>query len=152
MGLFSQPAFIALVCMTEDQLQDYVVQWLEASLPVNSVLHHSPNEGTRHISYKRRLKKLGTKWGWPDLELFIDDAGWLDNVKRLPIFIELKRPRGGKVSDNQKTMHEELRLAGSHLVVAKRLQEVELFLSPLIKLRQTGQANLVKQICEAAGG
>jgi hypothetical protein len=152
MELSSQPAFMALYLMTEDQLQDYVVQWLDASLPVNSVLHHSPNEGTRHISYKRRLKKLGTKWGWPDLELFIDDAGWLDNVKRLPIFIELKRPKGGKVSDNQKTMHEELRLAGSHLVVAKRLQEVELFLSPLIKLRQTGQANLVKQICEAAGG
>jgi hypothetical protein len=49
-------------------------------------------------------------------------------------------------------MHEELSAAGSHLVVAKRLQEVELFLAPLIKLRQTGQAKLVKQICEAAGG
>ena len=69
-----------------------------------------------------------------------------------PLRLSLIWPRGGKVSDNQKTMHEELRLAGSHLVVAKRLQEVELFLSPLIKLRQTGQANLVKQICEAAGG
>tara|TARA_B100001142_G_scaffold107368_1_gene109218 strand:- start:1052 stop:1510 length:459 start_codon:yes stop_codon:yes gene_type:complete len=149
---FSQPAFMALYLMTEDQLQDYVVQWLDASLPHNSVWHHSPNEGTRHISYQRRLKKLGTKWGWPDLELFIDDAGWLDNVKRLPIFIELKRPRGGKVSDNQKKIHEELRAAGSHLVVAKRIAEVELFLSRLIKLRQTGQANLVKQICEAAGG
>ena len=90
--------------MTEDQLQDYVVQWLYASLPVNAVLHHSPNEGTRHITYKRRLKKLGTKWGWPDLEMFIDDAGWLDNVKRLPIFIELKRQRED-VSQPSATLH-----------------------------------------------
>jgi hypothetical protein len=104
MGPSSQPAFIVLVCMTEDQHQDCVVQWLDASLPVNSVLHHSPDVGALHISYKRRSKKHGTKWGWPDPELFIDDAGWLDNVKRLPIIIELERPKGGKVPINQKKM------------------------------------------------
>ena len=91
--------------MTEDQLQDYGAQWLDLSLPLNAVLRHSPNEGRRHIFYKRRFKKLGSKWGWPGLEVFIDDGGWLDTVKRLPIFIELQRPKGGKVSDNQKKMH-----------------------------------------------
>jgi hypothetical protein len=90
--------------MTEDQHHGYVARWLDVSLPVNAVLHHSPDGGAGHISFKRRSKKHGTKWGWSDPELFIDDAGWLDNVKRLPIIIELKWPKGSKVAINQKKM------------------------------------------------
>ena len=49
--------------MTEDELQIYIVQWLDASLPMGSVVHHSPNEGKRHVAYKVRLKKAG-HGGW----------------------------------------------------------------------------------------
>ena len=138
--------------MTEDELQGYVVQWLDAALPMGSVWHHSPNEGTRHIAYKVRLKKLGTKWGWPDLELFVCDHGWHDLSQKGPIMVELKRPKGGKVSDNQKDIHERLRDAGVYVVVAKRIAHVEAYLRPLIKLRDTAKSKLVRQICEAAGG
>ena len=148
----SPTAFIRLASMTEDQLQEYVVQWLNASLPMGSVWHHSPNEGNRHINYKVRLKKLGTKWGWPDLELYICDHGWHDKAAKGPIMIDLKRPKGGKVSDNQKEIHERLRDTGVYVVVAKRIGQVEAYLKPLIKLRDTTQASIVKQICEAAGG
>jgi hypothetical protein len=88
------------ISMTEDELQMHIVQWLDASLPMGSVVHHSPNEGRRHVAYKVRLKKLGMAAGWPDL----------------------------------------------------RLSHVEAYLKPLLKLRQTGQANLLRQLCEAQGG
>ena len=64
--------------MTEDELQIHIVQWLYASLPMGSVVHHSPNESKRHVAYKVRLKKLGMAAGWPDLEIFVPDTGWND--------------------------------------------------------------------------
>jgi hypothetical protein len=78
--------------MTEDELQMHIVHWLDASLPMGSVVHHSPNEGRRHVAYKVRLKKLGMAAGWPDLEIFVPDTGWNDLAAKGPIMIELKRP------------------------------------------------------------
>ena len=138
--------------MTEDQFQNYVVQWLDASLPMGSVYHHSPKEGKRHIAYKMRLKAAGTKWGWPDLEVFVCDQGWHDPAAKGPIMIELKRPKGGKLSDNQKDIHDKLRCTGAYVFVAKRLSQVESYLKPLLKLRETGKASIVRQLCEVQGG
>ena len=138
--------------MTEDELQKYVVQWLDASLPMGSVYHHSPNEGIRNISYKMKLKALGTKWGWPDLELFVPDAGWQNIEAKGAIMLELKRPKGGRVSDTQKDIHERLRDAGVYVAVCKRIGQIEAYLNPLLKLRKNTQAELIRKICEAAGG
>ena len=61
---------ISTYAESEDELQRNVSTWLDAVLPDGCVYHHSPNEGKRHISYINRLKKMGTKYGWPDLEVF----------------------------------------------------------------------------------
>jgi hypothetical protein len=119
---------------------------------MGSVVHHSPNEGRRHVAYKVRLKKLGMAAGWPDLEIFVPDTGWNDLAAKGPIMIELKRPKGGSLSANQKDIQERLRCCGVYCVTAKRLSHVEAYLKPLLKLRQTGQANLLRQLCEAQGG
>jgi hypothetical protein len=140
------------ISMTEDELQMHIVHWLDASLPMGSVVHHSPNEGRRHVAYKVRLKKLGMAAGWPDLEIFVPDTGWNDLSAKGPIMIELKRPKGGSLSANQKDIQERLRCCGVYCVTAKRLSHVEAYLKPLLKLRQTGQANLLRQLCEAQGG
>ena len=66
--------------------------------------------------------------------------------------IELKRPKGGKLSDNQKDIHEKLRCTGTYVFVAKRLSQVEGYLKPLLKLRDTSKAAIVRQLCEAQGG
>ena len=55
--------------MTEAKLQELIVEWLSAALPADSVFHHSPNEGKRHVAFKQKLATMGTRWGWPDLEL-----------------------------------------------------------------------------------
>ena len=138
--------------MTEDELQAHVVKWLDAALPMGSVVHHSPNEGKRHVAYKVRLKKLGMAAGWPDLEIFVPDTGWLNIEAKGPIMFELKRPKGGSLSPNQKDIQERLRCCGVYCVTAKRLAQVEAYLRPLLALRDTGRANLVRQLCEAQGG
>ena len=138
--------------MTEDELQSHVVQWLDASLPMGSVVHHSPNEGRRHVVYKVRLKKLGMAAGWPDLEIFVPDTGWNDLADKGPIMIELKRPKGGSLSANQKDIQDRLKCTGVYCVTAKRLGHVAAYLKPLIKLRQTSQADIIRQLCEAQGG
>ena len=138
--------------MTEDELQTYVVHWMQVSLPLGSVWHHSPNEGNRHVSYKLRLKKLGMAAGWPDLEIFVPENGWHDPADQGPIMIELKRPKGGSLTANQKEIQERLKCCGVYCVTAKRLGHVEAYLKPLVKLRGTTQADIIRQMCEAEGG
>ena len=138
--------------MKEDELHEHIVQWLEHALPMGSIVHHSPNEGRRHVAYKIRLKKLGTVSGWPDLELFVPDTGWHDLAAKGPIMIEIKRPTGGSVSAKQKDVHERLRCTGVYCFVAKRLHHVERYLQPLLKLRSNAAASAVKTLCEAKGG
>ena len=144
---------IFMISMTEDELQALVVQWLEAALPVGSVVHHSPNEGKRHVAYKMRLKRLGMVSGWPDLQINVPEHGWLDPVNcGHTIMIELKRPGGGKLSANQKDIQERLQCCGVHTVTAKRLAHVEAYLKPLLALRTGGRASLLKQLCQVQGG
>ncbi len=138
--------------VTEDELQAYVVHWLQVALPLGSVFHHSPNEGRRHVAYKLRLKKLGMASGWPDLEIFVPTNGWHDEAAKGPVMIELKRPKGGSLSANQKDIQERLKCCGVYCVTAKRLGHVEAYLKPLVKLRGTTQADIIRQMCEAEGG
>jgi len=118
--------------MTEDQLQKLVAEYLTLALPDGSVFHHSPNEGTRHVSFKMKLKSFGTRSGWPDLEIFCPSVR--------PIFIELKRPdqKGrakGVLSHNQRLLKEQFENLGVHWAMCKSLDDVVNFLSPLVRLK-----------------
>ena len=92
-----------------------------------------PNtEGTRHVSFKMKLKSFGTRSGWPDLEIFCP------NTK--PIFIELKRPDAkgrakGVLSHNQRLLKEQFENLGVHWAMCKSLEDVVNFLSPLVRLK-----------------
>lgn len=119
---------------TEDQLQKRVVDWLRVALPPGCVFHHSPNEGRRHISFKRKLKAMGTQYGWPDLEIFVPGDQSKDGVST-SVFIELKRPKGGKLNPNQEEMRARLLLAGCHWGLARSIEQVHEILDPIIKLR-----------------
>lgn len=118
---------------TEDDLQRQVVAFLDAALPPGCVYHHSPNEGKRHISYINRLKKMGTKYGWPDLELFCP-ADTTQSGQNEAIFIELKAKRG-VMNENQRRMRDQIIGAGFPWALCKSLDDVEAFLKPLVRLR-----------------
>jgi len=124
---------ISMSDMTEDQLQYQVVNYLDVSLPNNCVYHHSPNEGKRHINYINRLKKLGTKYGWPDLEICVPmEHTTSGNAETF--FIELKTKRGS-MNENQRRMRDALCEAGFKWALCRSVDDVEEFLRPLIKLR-----------------
>lgn len=125
---------IFICAVTEDDLQMQVAQWLELALPVGCIFHHSPNEGTRHVAFKMKLRRMGTRFGWPDLEIFVPADVSKAGIS-LSIFIELKRPGAGRLNENQQKMRDALLDAGCHWGLARSLDQVEEILSPLVKLR-----------------
>lgn len=121
-----------MTSITEDQLQKLVAEYLTLALPDGAVFHHSPNEGTRHVAFKMKLKSFGTRSGWPDLEIFCPGVR--------PIFIELKRPDAkgrakGVLSHNQRLLKEQFENLGVHWSMCKSLDDVVNFLSPLVRLK-----------------
>ena len=125
---------ISLLDESEDQLQVRISQWLDLVLPPGAVWHHSPNEGNRHVAYKVKQKRMGTKPGWPDIEIFVPgDQSKVGNS--ISIFIELKRPKGGKLSSNQAFIRDKLEDAGCFWQLCRSIDQVHEFLEGLIKLR-----------------
>lgn len=131
--------------MNEDELNKHVVQWFEEALPDNAVWHHSPNEGLRHVAFKRRLKSMGMALGWPDLEVFVPKEGWIHPLEKAGIFIELKANKG-RLTENQKAIQRCLRMAGEHVETCWTLQEVKLWLGSMLKLRDTPRAGIIEQL------
>jgi hypothetical protein len=137
--------------MTETQIQQWIVRWLEAALPAGSIWHHSPNEGRRHISFKKRLALMGTRWGWPDLEIFVPAHGFHKPDYAAPIFIEVKAGRRGRATSQQVKTQKSLQLSGCFVGEARSIEEAEAFLTPLIVLNLSGRARSIKQLQEAGG-
>lgn len=109
-------------CPTEDQEQMSFVQWLD----VQGIPYwHTNNEmWTKSWKQKTRSKRMGTKSGIPDLFLCFD--GKL-------VGIEMKRQKGGVVSDNQKYWGYILENAGVPCFVCRgcdhAIETVEAILS-----------------------
>ena len=80
----------------EQNLQIACVRWFRYQYP-DEILIHIPNGGYRRPSEAARLKAMGVVPGIPDL--FIPE--WR-------LFIEMKRTKGGKLSDVQKSVIEYL--------------------------------------------
>ena len=72
-----------------------------------------PNGGERNVIVASRLKAEGVRAGVPDLFL----AAKRGNYGGL--FIEMKKPKGGRVSDNQKAMLQSLSDSGYLTSVCK---------------------------------
>jgi hypothetical protein len=137
--------------MTEDDLHKIVAQWLGHALPPGSVFHHSPNEGKRHVAYNTRLKALGMKSGWPDIEIFVRQMYFWDGIGQ-PIFIELKAPKRGTLSANQKAMQEQLIGCECIVATANKLSKVKALLSHHIQLNDNAKMKWLEQIAQAKGG
>ena len=138
----------ALGRVTEAKLQALIVQWLEAALPVNSLWHHSPNEGRRHVAFKKKLAQMGTAWGWPDLELYVPPSGFHKPEDWAPLFLEIKAAKG-KTTKNQRDIHKRLQRCACRVAEVRSIRETEAFLAPLVRLDTQGRAGLIRQLEEA---
>ena len=120
----------------EDQVHLRVIKWLNAVLPGETLIHHSPNEGKRHINFKTKLKRMGTQSGWPDLELFVPDSAFLPGVCPRPIFLELKRTKGGRLSESQVALSERFIGLGMHWHCCNSARAVRAALLPLVTIQE----------------
>ena len=107
----------------EDQLQIAVVDYLTLVLPKDIEFNHCPNGGNRNMIEAKKLKRMGTRAGWPYIQ-------FLRNGR--VSFIELKRPdwRDGRqkrkavLSNEQKYLRERLVKQGCPYAVCRSIDEV----------------------------
>ena len=70
-----------------------------------------PNGGQRNIVVASKLKAEGVRAGVPDIFL-----AW-PSRRHCGLFIEMKKAKGGRVSENQKSLMEDLNKSGYLAVV-----------------------------------
>ena len=84
---------------TEEEEQAAVMEWtalMAKQHPELRLLFHIPNGSDRHPAVAAKLKRQGVKPGVPDLFLPVARGGFHG------LWIEMKRRKGGRVSDEQK--------------------------------------------------
>lgn len=107
---------------TEDDEQEALFRWVafaSAKYPFLKRMVHIPNEGKRSTANGAKLKRMGLMKGFPDIFL-----PYIANGKG-GLFIELKRPKGGRVSEEQKKCLEMLNEAGYTAVVCRGWEEAK---------------------------
>ena len=100
---------------TEDEEQMAVIDWAERMTPIYpalKLLHHIPNGGKRSKAEAGRFRAMGVKSGVPDLFLPVPRG------KFHGLWIEMKRTKDGKVSENQKWWLKALNSLGYSAQVA----------------------------------
>ena len=119
-NMLGYPAFVGYcvlwynVCMYDVPLESAEQIALVAYLRNNGIeAAHIPNGGYRSIRAASLMKSLGTLRGMPDLHLLSLPPGGH------PCWVELKRQRGGVLSDSQKRIHGILRARGDIVLVAQ---------------------------------
>jgi hypothetical protein len=93
----------------EHQEQKALFKWaalLSPQLPGLELLFAIPNGGHRHLLVAKKMKAEGVKTGVPDMCLPVARGRYHG------LFIELKRAKGGKASENQKRWLKALRDQG----------------------------------------
>ena len=116
--------------LSEAEEQRILFQWIEYSKGAHPELkycYHIPNGGSRNRIEAHNLKLEGVKAGVPDICLPVPCGDYHG------LYIELKRTKGGVVSDAQKEWIEMLNGRGYLAVVAKGANEAIKVISDYLK-------------------
>lgn len=105
--------FLSRIWQNEDQMTADVYTWVNHNYPkFRKLFFHIPNGGARDKREGAKFKAMGLLPGAPDMLLIS------------PLMaIELKMP-GGRLSPDQKLVHEIWRAAGIDVMVAWNAQDV----------------------------
>lgn len=104
----------------EDTEQECLFRWAAYQCrvyPELQLMYHIPNGGARDRVTGARLKAQGVKRGVPDICLPVARGG------KHGLYIELKRQRGGRVSEDQRMWLDELDKQGYAVAVCRGWQE-----------------------------
>jgi hypothetical protein len=114
---------------TEAQEQEALFRWAaynRGRFPALELLYHIPNGGGRNLIEAAHLKAQGVKPGVPDICLPVP------SVRYTALYIELKRRKGGVVSDAQRGWIAALNRVGCRAVVChgwdEAREEIERYL------------------------
>ena len=116
--------------LSESEEQKIIFRWAEYSKgahPELSLLFAVPNGGSRNRIEAHNLKLEGVKAGVPDICLPVPCGDYHG------LYIELKRTKGGVISDAQKEWIEMLNERGYLAVVAKGANEAIKVISDYLK-------------------
>lgn len=92
-------------------------EWAKGKYPALALIFAIPNGGSRHPAEAFHLKQQGVRAGVPDICLPVP------NPFHSALFIELKRRKGGRVSDDQRGWIAALNRVGNLAVVCKGWEE-----------------------------
>ena len=90
---------------TEETEQKALFDWAayqKCKYPELECMYHIPNEGKRSPQAGAKLKRMGLSPGVPDICLPVAHGGYS------ALYIELKRTKGGKLSDKQRAWLDRL--------------------------------------------
>lgn len=105
---------------TEAQEQRALFEWIhyeEAVHPELALCYHIPNEAKRSYALAAELKREGMKAGVPDICLPVPTKSYHG------LYIEMKRRKGGRVSDAQYGWIATLNRMGYYAVVCRGWEE-----------------------------
>lgn len=104
----------------EEIEQEHVFLWAsmeERAYPELAMLYAIPNGGKRAIKTAVALKKQGVKRGVPDMCLPVARGGYHG------LYVELKRQKGGTVSDEQREWIAALNTQGYKAIICHGAEE-----------------------------
>lgn len=107
---------------TESEEQIALFQWAalqHGRYPELAMLHHIPNGGKRSMSEAVRFRAEGVKAGVPDLCLPVPRKGCHG------LYIELKRRKGSRTSDEQLSWLQQLSRQGYQVAVCYGWEEAK---------------------------
>lgn len=102
-------------------------EWATCSNPELALLYHIPNEGKRSKLVGYRLQAQGMRRGVPDICLPVPRGGYG------ALYIELKRRKGGRVSEEQRVWIDALNRAGNKAVICKGFDEAKAAIEEYLK-------------------
>lgn len=108
--------------ISEEQEQELIFQWAAYEAlahPELRMLYAIPNGGKRSKATAARLKATGVKPGVPDMCLPVP------NANHHGLYIELKRKKGGKVSQEQQIWLGALSAFGYQAMICKGFEEAK---------------------------
>ena len=104
----------AMPAPLEAQEQATLFEWMAYNTgryPELNLCYHVPNGGSRNTVEAHNLKLQGVKAGVPDIVLPVPRG------KYAALYIELKRKKGSKTSDEQRGWIDALNRAGNRAVI-----------------------------------
>lgn len=118
---------------TEHDEQVSLFQWSQIAAckyPELTLMFAIPNGGLRNAIVAKKLKAEGVRQGVPDIFLPVPRSGFCG------LFIEMKRVKGGRESQEQKDFREAVSALGYRSVVCKGWLEAKGTILEYLRIRE----------------